>query len=113
MGLDSFEAKGFRYTLPILSLRRLRSLIPVPEDKLPFDPRKSEKLFKTCPKCASNSVDPILDVCDGWIDSSITPLFVTGQYSERKPLGEAYPVDLRIQGQDIIRTWLFYTIFRC
>jgi len=89
------------------------SLIPVPEDKLPFDPRKSETLFKTCPKCASNRVNPILDVCDGWIDSSITPLFVTGQYSERKPLGEAYPVDLRIQGQDIIRTWLFYTIFRC
>ncbi|MEM0272901.1 MAG: valine--tRNA ligase, partial [Thermoprotei archaeon] len=89
------------------------SLIPVPEDRLPFDPRKSEKLFKTCPKCASDKVSPILDVCDGWIDSSITPLFVTGQYSDRKPPGEAYPVDLRIQGQDIIRTWLFYTIFRC
>lgn len=85
------------------------SLIPVPEEMLPFDPRKSAKPFERCPKCGSQSIRPILDVCDGWVDSSITPLFVASLSGDRS----SYPADLRIQGHDIIRTWLFYTIFRC
>jgi valyl-tRNA synthetase len=103
----------FGTPFPFYHCRKCNSLIPVPVEKLPFDPRKNQKPFKSCPHCGSDQVEPILDVCDGWIDSSITPLFVTGHYTKDGSPNEAYPADLRIQGQDIIRTWLFYTIFRC
>lgn len=101
----------FGTPFPFYRCEACNSLIPVPEEMLPFDPRKNEKPFNSCPKCGSDRVRPILDVCDGWIDSSITPIFVAGM--NKGDHESSYPVDLRIQGQDIIRTWLFYTIFRC
>ncbi|MEM2695228.1 MAG: class I tRNA ligase family protein, partial [Archaeoglobaceae archaeon] len=47
------------------------------------------------------------DVLDTWMDSSITPLVIAGW-----PELKEYPVSLRPQGHDIIRTWAFYTILR-
>jgi len=53
------------------------------------------------------------DVCDCWVDSSITPLIATGYFTDRERFKRAYPVDLRQQGHDIIRTWMYYTTLRC
>lgn len=103
----------FGTPLPFYHCHSCGSLIPVPKEKLPFDPRKDEPPFSGCPKCGVEKPEPITDVCDGWIDSSITPLFITGYYHDKALFEKSYPVDLRLQGQDIIRTWLFYTLFRC
>ena len=50
------------------------------------------------------------DVQDTWSTSALTPQFVAGwdQDPERHKL--MFPMDLRPQGHDIIRTWAFYTI---
>lgn len=52
------------------------------------------------------------DVMDTWMTSSLTPQLAGGW--ERNPdlFRAVYPFDLRPQGQDIIRTWLFSTQLR-
>ncbi|MGI0134080.1 MAG: class I tRNA ligase family protein, partial [Candidatus Micrarchaeaceae archaeon] len=46
------------------------------------------------------------------VDSSITPLVITGWPDNKKLFERAFPTDLRVQGTEIVRTWAFYTIFR-
>lgn len=104
----------FGTPLPFYHCKACNALLPVPKELLPFDPRKQPPPFNKCVNCSSYDLEPLTDVCDGWIDSSITPLFVAGYFNGDKALFEqAYPASIRLQGQEIIRTWLFYTIFRC
>ena len=51
-------------------------------------------------------------VLDTWFDSSISELFISGYKSSGKLFGAAYPVSLRPQGKEIVRTWLYYTLLR-
>src|SRR6266536_972713 len=52
------------------------------------------------------------DVLDTWATSSLTPL-IAGGFGEDPALFErVFPMDLRPQGQEIIRTWLFYSVVR-
>ncbi|MYG62638.1 MAG: valine--tRNA ligase [Acidimicrobiales bacterium] len=52
------------------------------------------------------------DVMDTWATSSLTPQIACG-WSEDQDLWErTYPMDMRPQGHDIIRTWLFSTAVR-
>jgi valyl-tRNA synthetase len=52
------------------------------------------------------------DVMDTWATSSLTPLIAGGWLEDDDLLGRVFPMDLRPQGQDIIRTWLFSTVLR-
>ncbi|WP_425954569.1 valine--tRNA ligase [Xylanimonas sp. McL0601] len=52
------------------------------------------------------------DVMDTWATSSLSPLIVGGWERDADLLERVYPMDLRPQGQDIIRTWLFSTVVR-
>lgn len=51
-------------------------------------------------------------VFDTWIDSSISELFITKYKSNEGFFKKAYPISLRPQGKEIVRTWLYYTILR-
>ena len=52
------------------------------------------------------------DIFDTWATSSLTPL-IAGHWEEDDGLFErVFPYDMRPQGHDIIRTWLFSTITR-
>jgi valyl-tRNA synthetase len=52
------------------------------------------------------------DVMDTWATSSLTPLIVSGWERDEDLFSRVYPMDLRPQGQDIIRTWLFSSVVR-
>ncbi|QQS00265.1 MAG: valine--tRNA ligase [Austwickia sp.] len=55
------------------------------------------------------------DIMDTWATSSLTPQFTTGwgaQGGDPELFAKIFPMDLRPQGQDIIRTWLFSTVVR-
>lgn len=80
-----------------------------PADELPFYPEKAKP--KNC-KCGSQ-MKPESSVCDCWVDSSITPLIISGWPNNRKMMEKIYPSSLRPQGVEIVRTWAFYTIYRC
>jgi valyl-tRNA synthetase len=51
------------------------------------------------------------DVMDTWATSSLTPRIAAGQAGP-DVLDRVFPMDLRPQGPEIIRTWLFYTVLR-
>lgn len=51
-------------------------------------------------------------VFDTWFDSSISELFILGHKSKKSIYDKAYPVSLRPQGKEIVRTWLYYTLLR-
>lgn len=83
-----------------------------PEQKnLPVDPAIQKPDQAKCPKC-SGKIKGETDVCDVWVDSSITPLIIAGWPDNKVLLKKAFPSSMRIQGSDIIRTWAFYTVFR-
>ncbi len=64
-------------------------------------------------KCdCGNELKPENSTCDCWIDSSITPLVIAGWPDDMKRFEKLYPISLRPQGVEIVRTWAFYTIYR-
>ncbi len=52
------------------------------------------------------------DVLDTWATSSLTPQIATGWAADEDLHAKTFPMDLRPQGHDIIRTWLFSTMVR-
>lgn len=87
-------------------------LIP-DESALPVDPSSE------CPPGFDESqrdvpggftADP--DVMDTWATSSLTPQIVTGWHHDDDLHKRVFPMDLRPQGQEIIRTWLFSSVLR-
>jgi valyl-tRNA synthetase len=56
------------------------------------------------------SGDP--DVMDTWATSSVSPQIAGAWLEEDDRFGRLFPMDLRPQAHDIIRTWLFATVLR-
>jgi valyl-tRNA synthetase len=56
------------------------------------------------------TADP--DVMDTWATSSLTPQIVGGWTTDDDLFRRVFPMDLRPQGQEIIRTWLFSSVVR-
>ncbi|MBP7778726.1 MAG: valine--tRNA ligase [Acidobacteria bacterium] len=52
------------------------------------------------------------DVMDTWATSSVSPQLVTGWERDPDLFGRTFPMDLRPQAHDIIRTWLFSSVLR-
>ena len=52
------------------------------------------------------------DVMDTWATSSLTPQIAGGWADDPDLFARVVPMDLRPQGHDIIRTWLFSTVVR-
>ncbi|MEM3400111.1 MAG: valine--tRNA ligase [Candidatus Micrarchaeia archaeon] len=84
-------------------------IIPASYEELPVNPALQKK---KCPKCGGETRGEE-KVCDCWIDSSITPLIISSWPYDEKRFSKLYPSTLRPQGTEIIRTWAFYTIYRC
>jgi valyl-tRNA synthetase len=56
------------------------------------------------------AADP--DIMDTWATSSLTPQIAGGLGTDEDLLRQVFPMDLRPQAHEIIRTWLFYTVLR-
>jgi valyl-tRNA synthetase len=52
------------------------------------------------------------DIMDTWATSSLTPQIACGWEDDSDLFTRTYPMDLRPQGPEIIRTWLFSTVLR-
>lgn len=87
--------------------------IILPDDKdLPVDPSYQEPKVKKCPKCGSGKIIGEKDVMDTWMTSSVTPL-INAKWGEKDSLmDKIYPMSVRVQAFEIIRTWLFYTVVK-
>jgi len=83
------------------------------EDRLPVDPSTDvpdgySEAQRDQP--GGFSADP--DVMDTWATSSLTPQIAGGWEDDPDLFARVFPMDLRPQGHDIIRTWLFATVVR-
>src|SRR6185295_9154347 len=52
------------------------------------------------------------DVMDTWATSSLTPQIAAGWGTDDELFAKVFPMDLRPQAHEIIRTWLFGSIVR-
>ena len=83
------------------------------EDALPVDPAsEAPPGFEESQRGAANGFIADPDVLDTWATSSLTPQIVTGWERDTDLFDRTYPMDLRPQGHDIIRTWLFSSVVR-
>jgi valyl-tRNA synthetase len=78
--------------------------------ELPIDPQKS-KPTKPC-SCGGTEFTPETSVLDTWGTSSLTPQVASRWLDEPKLFKKVYPMSIRPQAHDIIRTWAFYTIVK-
>ncbi|MDG6225800.1 MAG: valine--tRNA ligase [Candidatus Thermoplasmatota archaeon] len=75
------------------------------------DPTIDTPPVKACPECGGE-LKGSEEVFDTWMDSSISPLYCAFWLRDDELFGKLYPVSLRPQSHDIIRTWAFYTMVR-
>jgi len=83
------------------------------ESRLPVDPSTDVPDGYTAEqrgKANGFAGDP--DIMDTWATSSLTPQIVGGWIDDPDLFSRVFPMDLRPQAHDIIRTWLFTTIVR-
>ncbi len=90
--------------------------IPADEARLPADPAAEPPPGYTEEQRGQPggfTADP--DVLDTWATSSLTPHIAAASASARAGTdltAHVYPMDMRPQAHEIIRTWLFYTVLR-
>ena len=83
------------------------------EDLLPVDPSSQPAPgFAESQRGQANGFIGELDIMDTWATSSLTPQLAGGWERDPELFDLVFPYDLRPQGQDIIRTWLFSSTLR-
>ena len=88
------------------------AIVP-PESRLPIDPSTDVPEGYTADqrgKPGGFIGDP--DIMDTWATSSVSPQLVTGWETDADLFSRTFPMDLRPQAHDIIRTWLFSSVVR-
>ena len=83
------------------------------EDRLPVDPSAdAPDGFSEDQRGRPGGFVGDPDIMDTWATSSVSPQ-VAGHWEEQDGLFECvFPMDLRPQAHEIIRTWLFYTVLK-
>ncbi|MCH9040583.1 MAG: valine--tRNA ligase [Thaumarchaeota archaeon] len=85
----------------------------VPQPGKYYRPWKENCPISNCTKCNSTEFVGEERTFDTWMDSSISPLFVSKFNRDNKFFNKVYPATIRPQAKDIVRTWLYYTLLRC
>jgi len=85
----------------------------VPEPGKYYRPWEEDCPISQCPKCQSTEFVGEERTFDTWMDSSISPLFVSKFGKDEEFFNKVYPASIRPQAKDIVRTWLYYTLLRC
>jgi valyl-tRNA synthetase len=85
----------------------------LPEPGRYYRPWAEKPPFERCERCGGTEFVGEERTLDTWMDSSISPLYISRYMRDEKFFSRAYPVGIRPQGKDIVRTWLYYTLLRC
>lgn len=96
--------RHFGIPIPVWKCKSCGEVILAGEKELPVDPLKTKK---KCSKCKSEA-EGEKRVLDTWATSSLTPQIISSLTKNKLK----FPLSLRPQAHDIIRTWAFYTIVR-
>jgi valyl-tRNA synthetase len=87
--------------------------IPASEDQLPVDPSTDVPAgYRADQRGIPGGFAGDPDVMDTWATSSVSPQIVCGWPDDQELFKLTFPMDLRPQAHDIIRTWLFDSVLR-
>ena len=84
----------------------------LPKPGVYYRPWRDEAPFKKCKKCGNAKFLGETRTFDTWMDSSLSPLFISKYLKNAKFHDLTYPATIRMQGKDIVRTWLYYTLLK-
>lgn len=99
---------------PVWHVKETGDIIVADEKDLPIDPMESDPPEWAKKKYSGLTIVPETDVMDTWMTSSSSPL-INANWAGRtdvKGSMDIYPMSLRVQAFEIIRTWLFYTLVK-
>ena len=101
----------FATPVPVWECEKCGHAVCATEEMCYCDPTEDAPPVDKCPECGGKLVG-CTDVFDTWMDSSGSALYNT--FWERDPElhKKLFPMSMRPQSHDIIRTWAFYTILR-
>ena len=104
---------------PVWYCKKCNKVLLADEKNLPIDPQETPYPNKNCPHCNSSLLIPETDVMDTWNTSSLTPYICKFLYEpteksvfDQDTRNNFFPMSMRPQAHDIIRTWAFYTIVK-
>lgn len=100
----------FGVPFPVWHCKKCGMIKLAERSQLPVDPMK-DKPKSSC-ACGGKDFAPELDVMDTWATSSVTPQIALNWAEGSKEFGKMFPMSVRFQAHDIIRTWAFYTIVK-
>jgi valyl-tRNA synthetase len=83
------------------------------ESRLPLDPSTDvPEGYRADQRNQPNGFAGDPDIMDTWATSSLTPQVAGGWLDDPDLFARVFPMDVRPQAHDIIRTWLFTTVLR-
>lgn len=100
----------FGVPFPVWYCKNCNKPIYAKEEQLPVNPLESNPL-QPC-TCGCDEFIPEEAVFDTWATSSVTTL-INARYGETDDISnEIFPMGMRCQAHEIIRTWAFYSIVK-
>jgi valyl-tRNA synthetase len=81
------------------------------EEQCYVDPTVDDPPVSECPKCGG-ALKGCEDVFDTWMDSSVSPVYISYWKRDEERFRKYFATGLRPQAHDIIRTWAYYSLLR-
>jgi valyl-tRNA synthetase len=101
------------YPISDLGVTQYDHPIAAAEDRLPIDPSTAAPPgYRPEQRGVPGGFAGDPDVMDTWATSSLSPQIVCGWPDDQDLFARTFPMDLRPQAHDIIRTWLFSSVLR-
>ncbi|MCL2509533.1 MAG: valine--tRNA ligase, partial [Methanomassiliicoccaceae archaeon] len=101
----------FATPIPVWECEDCGKAVCATEEQCYVDPTKDSPPVDKCGKCGGKLIG-CTDVFDTWMDSSGSSLYNTFWKRDEKLHKKFFPMSMRPQSHDIIRTWAFYSILR-
>ena len=99
---------------PVWYVEETGDVIVADEADLPVDPTEDSPPAWALEKYKGMTIVPETDVMDTWMTSSLSPQINCNWAGREDQSGDMglFPMSLRVQAFEIIRTWLFYTLIK-
>ncbi len=101
----------FATPIPVWECAKCGHAVCATAEQCYVDPTLDAPPVEKCPECGGDLVG-CTDVFDTWMDSSGSSLYNTFWGRDEELHKKLFPMTMRPQSHDIIRTWAFYSILR-
>ena len=104
----------FGVPIPVWYVVETGDVIVARSEDLPVDPAEDAPPQWAERRYAGMTIIPETDVMDTWMTSSMSPMINSNWLGdlEKGATNRLFPMSIRVQAHEIIRTWLFYTLVK-